>query len=438
MQPMRYYHQLKSTGSEVVAIDPTGSNRKATFRFDNIETRLGQQWCYAQAIRLYIRQDFVQAGGAGSVVKWQDLFRMIQSFKLACDDLGTLYAEGELNGPQLGLVAQIISNRYRLCQPVLTDVAAANGTTSLDLVVEIPLGHPCFHKGHQLGHWSGFYKNNGQLEVTLSASTWPALVSTGASASAANCDIRAELVYTVEPEARIPSLWLWRVRPTNANEKKHTIKDLCQGSGIKGASGKGKVAFLAYLTDVNGLGGADGVDNITRVYPRDRGQPSHDLGTPFFGTSGFLHSFIKETNGDIGAPLWGQAAAYPLGQTASTANPFNARAFATSYYLPYFWPDVDGQLISKLQEVGGDYYIEHDYTAVPAAQAQWITLEQSYLERGQEEFLMGARMGLPPETFTSYPKVDKTLVNTRGDSRAFATQQQKIRGIPKKIRPKKS
>jgi hypothetical protein len=436
MQPMQYFTQLKSTGGEIVTIDPTTANRKATFRFDNIETRLGTLWNYLQKIRLYIRQDVTQAGGTGSIIKWDQLFRMIQSFKLTSDDLGTVYADGEINGPQLGLVAQIVSAGYTLQQPVLTDVAAANGTTSLYLIVDIPLAHDCFFKGHQTGLWNGFFKNNGQLEVTLSASTWPGAAGAGSTGATAGgtCDIRAEVIYTAEAEARIPAIWTWRVRPTNANEKKHIIKDLCQGAGIKGASGKGKIAFLAYLADVNGLGGADGVDNITRVYPRDRGQASHDLSTPFFGTTSLMSSFIRQTNRKIGAPLFGQGAAYPVGQSASTANPWSPNK-AQAYFLPYFWPAADGQQASKCQEVSGDYYIEQDYTATPAAQAQWMSLEQSYLTQAQEDFLMGARMGLPPATFTSYPKVDKSLVKPRS-GREFAQQQQKLRGVPKKVRAK--
>jgi len=435
MQPRQYLHQLKSTGSEVVSIDVTASNRKATFRFDNVETRMGSEWLYAQKIRLYIRTQIDQPASGGSAIFWDDFYRAITSIKLACDDLGVLYGEGDINGPQLGLIAQIVSARYRAPWQIRSNLASTDGDNAIEFVLDIPIGHSVFHKGHQTGIWTGHFKNNGQLEVNFADSTWPAAVSTGAAAEATT-DVRAELLYTSEPEARPPAIWTWKVRSTNANEKKHTIKDLCQGSGIKGAMGIGKVAFLAYVCDVNGLGGADGADNIQRIFPRDRGQPSFDLGSPFYAPASLLGHFISQTNHMVGASFYGTDKAYPLGLSNGsgaaptvTGRPNIARA----YMVPFFWPNADGQQVSKLQEVSGDYYIEQDYAAVPSLPAQWITLEQSYLTPAQKEFLMGARMGLPPSQFKSYVKTDRDL-RSPGDARGFATQQQKLRGIPEKIR----
>ena len=428
MQPRRYVQQLKSTTSETVVIDPATSNLKATFKLDNVDARLGTDWCYAQQIRLYIETTFDQAASGGSIVRPDQLYRALSSIKLSCDDLGVIYGEGDLNGPALGLIAQIVSRGYQLPWYLRSDIPAADGDTSIVLPIDIPLGHRCFRKGHQTGVWTGFLKNNGILEVNLAASTWPAAASTGA-ATKAPTQIRAEMIYSAEPEARLPSLWHWRLRSTPASESKHTIKNLCQGAGIKGATGVGKVAFLAYLSNLAGLGGAGAINNITRVYPRDRGQPSHNLGTPFYGPASFLAGFVEETRR---AAIFGtgQGGAYPLQLGTTVDGSPNA---ATALFLPYFWPDPSGQDVSKLQEVSGDYYLEHDYTAVPNATASWLSLEQSYLTQAQQDFLMGSRMGLPAGAFKAYPKVDRQLHNA-DDPAGVAEQQKKLRGLPTKIR----
>lgn len=428
MQPRRLYQQLKGTSGDAVTIDPTSSSRTGTFRFDNIEAKQGRDWCYAEKVRLMIRSQVDQPATGGAVITPDQLYRILESIRLTCDDLGTIYSPGDLSGPALGLIAQVVSNRYAMPFQLRADVAAADGDTALVLVVDIPLAHRCFHKGHQTGIWCGHLKRGGTLDVTLAASTALAAVSTGAALEA-TCDVRAELVYTVEPEARTPTIWTWRTRETPAGESKHTIRNMCQGSGITGASGAGKVAFLAWLSDQNGLGGADGVDEIRRIYPRDRGQSNHNNGSPFYGASSLLYDFVEETRGANIFPA-NQGAGYPFALGTAVNGAPNV---ATALFLPYFWPDVNGQQVSKLQEWSGDYYLEHEYGTTPAVVGKWITLEQSYLTPAQEEFLMGERMGLPASVFKAFPKVDRQLHHP-GDRQGVEQQQQKLRGVPKKIR----
>jgi hypothetical protein len=431
MNPQRHVQQLKGTAGDIATIDVTSANRVATFRLENIEPKLGSHWCYAQKIRVYWRTQIDQPAAGGSIIRADQWFRALSSIKLSCDDLGVIYQPGDINGPALGLIAQVVSNGYSMPYLLRDDVPAADGDTPVTFVFDIPLAHRCFTKGHQTGIWNGFLRNAGILEITLADSTALAAVSTG-SALEAVTDLRCELVYTAEPEARPPTIWHWRMRDTPANETKHTIRNLCQGAGIKGASGAGKIAFLAYLSNLAGLGGAGAIDNIQRVYLRDRGSVNHDLGTPFFGTASYISAFVEATRREAIFPsVLGHSYPYQLGTQVNGAP--NA---ATTLFLPYFWPEVYGQDVSKLQEWSGDYYLEHSYTATPAAVARWLTLEQSYLDASHEEFLMRERMGLPPERFTSYPKVK--VLSDPGDEIGVAQQQRKLRGIPKKIRARRS
>lgn len=429
MQPKRFYQQLKATTGDVVTLDITTSNRKATFRFDNVDAKVGREWCYGEKIRIWLRTQVDQPGAGGAIIRPDQLYRILSSIKLSSDDLGVIYNPGDINGPALGLIAQVVSNGYALPFHMRENIAAADGDSAIVLPVDIPLAHKCFYKGHQTGVWNGFLKNGGQLEIDLADSTALAAVSTGAALEATT-DVRAELVYTMEPEARPPVIWHWRLRDTPAGETKHTIRNMCQGAGLKGASGIGKLAFLAYLSDQNGLGGPDGIDNIQRVYPRDRGQPSHNLATPFFGPASFLASFVEETRrAAIFESTVGNGYPYALG-TAINGAP-NA---ATALFLPYIWPHPGGrgQEVSKLQEVSGDYVIEHDYGTTPTAVGKWLSLEQSYLTDAQEDYLQRVRMALPPEHFRSFPKVRN--LNDPGDALGVMEQQRKLRGLPKKIR----
>lgn len=424
MQPKRYFQQLKGLGNgDIAEIDPTASKRMASFELDNLDARLGSEWCYADKIRLYIGGVIAQVA-EGSVINADRLYSVLESIKLSNDDLGVIYGHGDVTGACLGLICQIISNGYALPFPLREEIAAADGNNDVFLPIDIPLGHRVFYKGHQTGIWNGFLKNNGLLEVNLAGADFIDEVSDGATWTEP-VTVRAEVHYTSEPEARPPVIWHYRLRDTPAKTKKHMLADLCQGAGIKGATGVGKVAFLAFLSNLAGLPGSTTIDKIRRVYTRDRGQPNHDMGAPLYGPGSFLTSFIEETHG---YNVYGDQGVYPhlLGEDVNDPGTLDSALF-----LPYFWPER-GQEASKLQEWSGKYYIEQEYDPMPEGQAQFLSLEQAYLSETQVDFLMGKRMGLPPSAFSRSPKV-KTL-SSPGDAHGALVQQQKLRGVPQKIR----
>jgi hypothetical protein len=426
VQPARGYQQLKATsGGDVVTVDPT-TGGAASFRLDNIPIKVGRYWCYVEKIRIWLETVFDQAASGGAVVPPDQFYRLFSNFRLQSDDLGILYGPGDITGPQMGLIAQVVGGGYKFPFILREDLGAADGDTSLIVPLEIPIAHGCFYKGHQTGVWAGWFRAGGILDVNLAVSTALAGVSTGAALKAPT-KVRAEVVYTVEPEARLPELWHWRVHQTPGADTKHVIPNVGQGAGIKGSQGGGKIAFLAYLSNLAGLGGAGAISNIQRVYPRDRDQQTHDHGTPFWGTASYLQDFVTDTKvKNIFPPAQGQAYPYQLGTKINGAP--NA---ATALFLPYIWPDPAGQEVSKLQEWTNNYYIEHNYAATPAGQAQWLILANSYLDPSHEAYLQ-SRMGLPPGAFVAYPKVRG--LHSAGDPAGQAEQAKKLRGIPRKLR----
>jgi len=427
MQPKRYVQQLKGLGNgDVAEVDPTASKRLVSFELDNLDARLGTEWCYADRIRLYVGGVINQPTSGGAIIRADQLYRLIESIKLSSDDLGVVYGHGDLTGPCLGLIAQMISNGYAPPFPLRDDIAGTDGNTTIMVPIDIPIGQRVFYKGHQTNVWNGHLKNNGLLEINMANATALDEVSDGATWEEP-VTVRAEVIYSSEPEARPPVIWHWRLRDTPSGNTKHSIMDVCQGAGIKGATGAGKLAFLAFLSNLNGLPGNTTIDNLRRIYLRDRGQPNHDLSAPLYAAGSFLSAFVEETQqfnifGDGTYP-------YALG-----ADPDDPSSLADALFLPFFWPER-GQEASKLQEWAGKYYLEADYGTNPQLKAQFLALEQSYLSEQQIEFLMGQRMGLPAKAFQRNPKV-KTLSPVE-DSHGANQQAQKLRGIPQKIRPRK-
>jgi hypothetical protein len=428
MQPKRYVQQLKGLGNgDVAEVDPTASKRLVSFELDNLDARLGTEWCYADKIRLYVTGSIQQSDSAAVTLQPDQLYRLVESIKLSCDDLGILYGHGDITGPCLGLVAQVVSNGYALPFPLRDEIPPTGGPFAVTFALDINLGQRVFYKGHQTGIWNGHLKNNGLLEINMGGSAALDSAAVGAIWQEP-VTVRAEVIYASEPEARPPTIWTWRLRDTPARNTKHSIMDLCQGAGIKGSTGAGKVAFMAFLSNLAGLPGNTTIDNLRRIYARDRGQPNHDLSAPFYAAASYLSGFVEETQQ---YNVYGDAGQYPY---AIGSDPADPSSLAGALFVPYFWPER-GQEASKLQEWAGKYYIEQDYGTVPDDKAQFLSLEQSYLSEQQIEFLMGQRMGLPASAFQRNPKV-KTL-SPAGDPHGAQVQAQKLRGLPQKIRARK-
>lgn len=427
MQPIRKFQQLKGTGGDTVTIDITSSDRRATFRFDNVEALTGRAFNHIQAIWVAINTQVDQPAMGGSIIRPDQLYRIVDSLTLQSDDLGTVYSEKDLNGPALGAIAQVVSNGYRFPRALRSNIAAADGDTAFTVWLRIPVAHHCFMKGHQTGQWAGLFRNNGVLEINLAASTSLAAVSTGAALEATT-NVRAWVEMAVRPEVSFSPFWVWRLRESAANETQHVIRNLCHGKGLKDVERFGKVAFLAYLTDQNGLGGADGVDNIRRIASTDRAQPSFNLGASFYGPAAFLAA-LEADLGNLNPypPAQGQAWPYALG----TAVDDNPAAASTALMMPLFWPSPRGQEISKLQEFSGDYSVDFEYAATPSSAGKWLTLECSYLDEAAIAN-QAARHGLQPGSFSVHSKVRG--LHEAGGPIGIAEQQRKLRGIPQKAR----
>jgi len=423
MQVQRIFKQLVTGSGDVATIDITSSKRRAQFTFDGIDTRAGNMWNYVQALWILVRTKINQPASGAQTIPAYLLYQLMQSLQLKTDDLGSLYRHEDLTGAQLGLIAQYIGNGYRWPFQLQEDT----GTADKDIVVpyRLPIGHKCFTKGHQTGVWSGFFEK-GILEIDLAAADIFDTDETGVVLEATT-DIRVFAEMAPEPEARIHAPWVWRVRETAGGQKKHTIRDLGGGEGLKGNEDRARQAFLAYLSSAGGLGGATTIDKIGQIdLPNRKGQQAIDLGSPFNGTSPFLYSFVS----DLREPgMYTRGSSYPyIPDQVVNGSPADANAL----FMPYYWPDPDGQQVSKLAVWGGDYNVNHTYAyGAPSDAAQWLSLEGYEYHQKHKNYLAD-RMGIGGNRVFVRKTETKALRGSKVDQ---AGADAKMKGIPTKIRP---
>ena len=418
-------------GGEEPSVDVTGSNLDNIFDFENVPDRIDNLYVYVQHLEVIVETQIDQPASGGAAIDPDDLPRAVTSFDLSSEDLGTPYEPNDINGPRLGLIAGIVGGGYKASYPWPAQVASTDGDTAVDIRYHFPVAQKFMKSAHQTGLWSGLLQVNGRFNVRLSPSTWPAAVSTGA-ASEATTNVRVIAHCTLEPEIRLAPLWRWKLHKTPANQDKHALAEICKGKGMNGVVAAGKLAFLAYVADVNGLGGADGLDNITRVYSRALGIDNLRYSDTYDGYSVMLNEFVRGTMHRVITPGDKQSdSAYPLPVGATTDNSPNV---AGAYFGPLEWPDPEMPAeVSKMREVFGTIDVNHDYTSKPSSEGLWLSCECSYWSDEFLKFVAEQRLKVPGGmgAWRWVPKV-KGLRATSNPGEA-AQQLQKLRGMPLKL-----
>ena len=432
------------TGGNEQTIDVTSSDLDAKFIFAKVPARdsLGR-FAYVDSID-FLHRTQIDVGASTPPLVHQELGRTVSTFEIDADDggIGALYKPNDITGPWLQEICSIISNGYRRPYYAMADMAGASTNNVRVLRHRIPIAHRCFKKGHQTALPAALL-HNARLELTLAASTALAAII-GSSATEATTSVRciANVFYSTDPY--LPQPWVWREYDTPASQTDHIIRALGTGAGIANASrDPQKVAFLAWLAgsatedatagatkNPFGFGGSTTVEQVQQIQSVDLGIPNLSMGSPWYGPSAFLHAFV----GDIGNRVTQEETAlgngwpyYPGADLISVPLDIDAG------FIPYFWPDVDGQEVSVLPAIGRDITITHQYGTIPARTNKFVSLEQCVYDPAMEDFFR-ARMGLRK----GFVAVPKTLRDGQGpepsNPDALAIHAQKLLGVPQKFR----
>jgi hypothetical protein len=414
-------HDLNGPQSKRVTVVPaTGTVATASFSTDGIPARLGvDNFNYVQFLRIKVVMTFDQAAAAGVKLNADDLYRQISAVYLTSPDLGTVYPRKHMKGPLLGLVAQPIGNGYRFPFAMRPQIATADGDTTVTLVCYLPLGMFCFTKGHHLGVWAG-HLAEGTLEVDIAASDALAAVAVGAVIKAPTY-VEATAIYMPESEARIPLLALFRQYETPGNLTNHTIRNIGVGDGLNGVDRGCGLALLAYLSNKKGLGGADTIDKITAVEIPSRAQQRT------LQPESYMEDFWQQmggnatSGGSIASDVQNEGGRWPYEMGAAVDKPNHS----SGLFMPFIAPGAEQEL-TKIQKWQGDYLINLEYSATPAAAGQWATLEVfRFLEDAKDR--LQERMGLSTALYRRVKKFKNK------QSEATFPDEKKMELLPDKI-----
>lgn len=352
-----------------------------TFNMNNMPNGKGQDsWYYVTGIVLDVVYTIVQAGGAGSAMNKDQIYKQLQSVRVWSPTLGDLYSHNNTKGSVLGSVIMPYAAGYVL-EPTQAPVAAANATYTFRVSYRLPFSFEFLVNPHDTSPWAGFFEA-GIVEAKFDLTTLLATDSTGCTCTGATINCWAEMI--PQKQLLIHSPFNFRLHNNlPGSTPRSTITDIGapdQLSGIDTNRGAG-IASLLYLTTATniGLGGAGAANNILQVEIPWRDQTVTD------NPEAFLKAFFQMMGPRAVPPTLTdnfQGYPYRLGATASTTGQNNS---ADLLFFPLIFPGSELKL-SKLQTVLGAKDINFRYTSTPSASPAFLghyfyTFSADYLKK---------------------------------------------------------
>jgi hypothetical protein len=266
--------------------------QETTFGLANLPAEKDGLAAYLVGIVVYVSGNFVQAGGAGSLVAWEDVLRaLVQSFSVRNCWHGTPVNSAWVLGSDIPLWSYVL-NGYRYLQRVPRAVPAANGTYPFNLRIFLPLSCGVGKKPHHTTHLNLMYRD-GTFGINVAAATVGTGLSTGSSITGLNC--RATAMCLLEPELRLgPACEIVDyTSPTpNAASFESRFQDYANNTGITGTEKGAGIVWAMLRSSLRGGGGPVDFSTLTRISVPFRGQI--EISDPA--------SFFDECDDAIGGP----------------------------------------------------------------------------------------------------------------------------------------
>lgn len=344
---------------------------ETTFGLSNLPMEKDGLAAYLMGISVYLTGNFVQAGGAGTLVTFEDMIRsLIASFSVRNAWHGTPVNSSWVLGADYSAWGFVL-NGYRFPQPVPRSVPAANATYPFNIRLFLPLHFGVGKKPHHTAQLALLYRD-AIFGINVAASTVLTGLSTGSSITSLSC--RATAMCLLEPEVRMgPACELVDyTAPTPAATSFDTrFQDFANNTAISGTERGAGIVWAMLRSSVRGGGGPVDFSTLTRVAVPFRGQAEISdvgsyldeawdaMGGPRRPIGSTLDSATSQVVDSTGYPNIVGA----LDPISATATPIRA---TTLLGFPVVNPAAELEL-SKVQRVDETIVISQIYSAAPSA-----------------------------------------------------------------------
>jgi hypothetical protein len=402
-------HELKSQGSETIALTPGASQQLGTFNITGIPPVTDGKRNYATNFWGHVTTVF-DPDAAGSAVNADKLGKVMASWNLESNLCGSFFPQSWTRGSTLYHIIAVMASGYRYSQPARAQLPASTDTdVTLDVFYQLPLSYDFLKKPHETAQWVGFF-DQGKLEGRLDVST----ILDGDYAGAvlkATTALRAWCEYVPSPDNAIgvPVQWVEReIAGGGSSPVLTAVGQTTQLTGVRPGCG---LAALLWLTDATGIGmsGPDGVDNITALEVPWREQKNlRNLDPLFMELRAMTGGRVGPVAG-TGTTIIHDGAGWPYTMADTPSN--RPAASSQSMFLPIVLPGRDAET-SKFQRVQGNLPINFTFTAAVTNPHRFLSCEFYEWDDVQVDKMFRA-MGVDPAHF-SYRR--KALLDNSPDA----------------------
>jgi hypothetical protein len=415
--------------------------QETVFGLANLPAEKDGLAAYLLGITLYLSGNFVQAGGAGSLVAWEDVLRaLIASVSVRNAWHGTPINSAWMLGSDMALWSYVL-NGYRYIQRVPRSVPAANATYPFNLRVFIPLSCGVGKKPHHTAQLNMMYRD-AILGINTAAATVGTTLSTGSSIT--GLTVRATAQCLLEPEVRLGPAFevVDYTAPTPAAASFDTrFQDFANNTAIAGTERGAGIVWAMLRSSVRGGGGPVDFSTLSRIAVPFRGQAEiSDVG-----------SYLDECQDAIGGPQ------RVIGSTldSATAQVVDASGYPNivggleslvlntpikaSTIMGFPLVNPAGELeLSKVQRVDETIVISQTYTSAPSAGSHHLLTAQlrEWTPQKRDQWRqMVITSGLAKKVLGDVTNFDKYVWETKlmGKQSAGIVDPRKLRYLPLRL-----
>lgn len=389
------FQELTSSGSESVSLTPGAARTTGTFNITGIDPVTDGKRNYATGFWGHLNTT-LDPDAAGSAVSADKLGKAMASWRVFSPIMGEVFPHNVTRGSVLYHLIQVLALGYHYPQHARAQIPANTDTdVTLDLYYFLPLSYEFLKKPHETAQWVGFF-DQGLLEGTLDVST----VFDGDYAGSvlkAPTALRAWVEYLPSPDNFLGVPTQWRDREISGGGSQPTLVGVGQETQLTGVRPGCGLASLWWLTDATGigLGGPDGVDNITQYELPWRNQKLvRNLDPVFLSLRRAVGKRVGPVAG-LGTTIIHDGAGWPSTMDSTPNN--RPGANSQQMFLPLVHLGTEAET-SKFQRVAGNLKVNFTTTAAITNAHRFVSHEFMEFDDVQVDKMFRA-MGIDPQFF---------------------------------------
>ena len=366
-----FYELTSEGGGKSISITPAGAPQAGKFTINGVPPRIDDMRTYLT--RFWFEVEIgVDTDAAGNAVSWDKLAKVLQSCEVISPILGVPYPHFHTQGATLMHIISVLALDYQYPQGARTQIPAnTDADYTINQFYVVPFAQEFLQDPLETAQWAGFF-DGGTIEGIVAASN--VLNGDYDGAVTENCTLRCQAEVMPSNKEFIGVPFQWRRRQIAGGGQSPVLKNVGGETSLNGIAPGAGLAALYWLTNATGigLGGPDGVDNITQVTLDWRNLKATQ------NLDGFYH-YLRATKRRRTSPIsQGTGAAlldtvdWPRTMDATGEN--RPSADPLQMFLPLVTPDC-ALHTSKLQRVLGDLRVDYNYTAAVTNAHEFMSLE---------------------------------------------------------------